>query len=295
MKIAIYGSRRQHGSLAQVRAFFEDARRRGAELVVHRKLYTHLMEEMPEFMAGVRCETVEALEPEQTADYAVSLGGDGTFLRTAAWIGARRIPIIGVNTGHLGYLAALDIADLPLLPEALEKASVLFRVESRSLIEVDCEAVRRKNVWPYALNEVALTKEESASMIVAETWLGDEPLAEYRADGLLVSTPTGSTAYNLSVGGPLVEPELDVHIISPIAAHSLAMRPLVVGSGNPLRIVPGGRAPFVRLSLDGRSVAVAKGEEIVLRRAAFPTLVMQLRTRSFTDTLRNKLHWGDEN
>ncbi|MDE6278008.1 MAG: NAD(+)/NADH kinase [Muribaculaceae bacterium] len=294
MKIAIYGSRRQHSSLPQVRAFFEEARRRGAELILHRKLYEHLREEMPDFMAEVECETVEELGPEAAADYAVSLGGDGTFLRTAAWIGSRCIPIIGVNTGHLGYLAALDIADLPHLPEALAKASVLFRVEKRSLIEVDCEAVRRKRLWPYALNEVALMKEESASMIVAETWLGDEPLAEYRADGLLVSTPTGSTAYNLSVGGPLVEPELDVHIISPVAAHSLAMRPLVVGGGDPLRIVPGGRAPYVRLALDGRSVSVAKGEEIVLRRGPFHTLVMQLRTRSFTDTLRTKLHWGDE-
>ncbi|MDE6311710.1 MAG: NAD(+)/NADH kinase [Muribaculaceae bacterium] len=293
MRIAIYGSRRQHDSLAEVSAFLSDASRRGIELTIHRKLFKHLREEMPAFMSGIACRVVDELG-DSVADYAVSLGGDGTFLRTAAWVGSRMIPIIGVNTGHLGYLAALDIADLPLLPEVLGRASETFRIEHRSLIEVECEAVREKGLWPYALNEVAVMKEESASMIVAETWIGDESLAEYRADGLIVCTPTGSTAYNLSVGGPLVDPELDVHVISPIACHSLAMRPLVVGSRRPLRILPGGRAPFVRLAIDGRSVPVANGEEIVLRRAPFPTLVAQLRSRTFTDTLRHKLHWADE-
>ena len=293
MKIAIYGSRRQHDNLAAIRAFLKAAAREGVGLVFHRKLFRHLQEEMPADMAALRCEVVDEFEG-RSADFAISLGGDGTFLRTAAWVGAREIPIVGVNTGHLGYLAALDIADLPALPSALAGAEEIFRVEPRSLIEVSCPSLEHHRVWPFALNEVALTKEETASMIVADTWLGSEHLAEYRADGILFSTPTGSTAYSLSVGGPLVEPELDVHIIAPIAAHSLSMRPLVVGGGRPLRVIPGGRAPHMRLSIDGRSLRVENGEEITLRRAPFRTIVLQRKDRSFSDTLRLKLHWGEE-
>lgn len=293
MRIAIYGSRRQHDNLTEVRAFFDACARAGVGLVLHRKLFRHLGEEMPDAVAAMDCAVVDELG-DIRPDYAVSLGGDGTFLRTAAWVGDREIPIIGVNTGHLGYLAALDIADMPMLLLALENAGELFRIEPRSLIGVGCPSLHFHNIWPYALNEVALTKEETASMIVADTWLGDEHLAEYRADGILVSTPTGSTAYNLSVGGPLVEPGLDVHIIAPVAAHSLSMRPLVVGGARPLRIIAGGRAPHMRLAIDGRSLRVENGEEIVLSRAPFRTMVMQAKARTFSDTLRRKLHWGDE-
>lgn len=292
MKIAIYGSRRQHDNLQQLRGFLEAAASRGHELIFHRKLYRHLMEEIPGEMSQRHYEVVDSLGSLQP-QYAVSLGGDGTFLRTAAWVGSREIPIVGVNTGHLGYLAPLAIDDLPLLPLALENAAELFRVEPRTLIEVRCPSLEGRDIWPYALNEVALIKEETASMIVADTWIGDEHLAEYRADGVLVSTPTGSTAYNLSVGGPLVEPDLDVFIIAPVAAHSLSMRPLVVGSGRTLRIIPGGRATHMRLAVDGRSLEVENGETIELMKAPFRTPVMQARGHSFTDTLRRKLHWSD--
>lgn len=293
MKIAIYGSRRQHANLTEVRAFLEACIRAGVELTFHRKLFRHLEEEIPDAVASLECIVVDDFGTTE-ADFVVSLGGDGTFLRTAAWVGVREIPIVGVNTGHLGYLAALDISDLPLLPAALAHASDFFRVEGRSLIAVECPSLRPDGIWPYALNEVALIKEESASMIVTDMWIGDEHLAEYRADGILVSTPTGSTAYNLSVGGPLVEPELDVHIIAPIAAHSLSMRPLVVGGKRPLRLIPGGRSAHMRLAIDGRSLRVENGEEIILRRAPFRTMVMQGKGRTFSDTLRRKLHWGDE-
>ena len=145
----------------------------------------------------------------------------------------------------------------------------------------------------YALNEVAISKEESASMINAEVSLGETPLAEYRADGLIVCTSTGSTAYNLSVGGPIVEPTLDVCVISPVAAHSLSMRPLVVGLSQPVRIVPTGRARHIRLALDGRSVLVDAGTPVELSKAPFDVLVMQVADHTFADTLRKKLHWGE--
>lgn len=294
MKIAIYGSRRQHENLAQFRAFLKSSADNGCELIVHTKLFRHIHEEMPDAFDGVDCREVERLGSLRP-DFAVSIGGDGTFLRTAAWVGDREIPILGVNTGHLGFLSALDSGDLPLLPLALKNASELFRIERRSLIAVDSPSLRNmSSIWPYALNEVALLKEESASMIIASTRLGDDLLAQYYADGLIVSTPTGSTAYNLSIGGPLVQPDLDVHIIAPVAAHSLSMRPLVVGGSQPVNIIPEGRASHFRLAIDGRSLIINNGEQVTLTRAPFCIHVLQAKNRSFTDTLRKKLHWGEE-
>ena len=293
MTIAVYGSRRQHDNLSQLRAFIRAAAQANIRLLVHTKLFRHIKEEMPDAFEGADAREVvdiDALCP----DYAVSIGGDGTFLRTAAWVGDRNIPILGVNTGHLGFLSALDCGDLPLIPLALTNADELFRIEPRSLIHVSSPSLDASGVWPYALNEVALLKEETASMIVANTHIGAEPLANYYADGLIVSTPTGSTAYNLSIGGPLVQPDLDVHIIAPVAAHSLSMRPLVVGTSKPITIIPGGRAPHLRLAIDGRSLRVNNGETIIITRAPFQIRILQGKTHTFTDTLRRKLHWGEE-
>lgn len=287
MKIAIYGSRRQYGAFAEVASFLHVLSDRGDVVMMHHKLYNHLREEIPSALGGVVCVGVGSCVE---ADLAVSLGGDGTFLRTVQWLGGRQIPIVGVNTGHLGYLAALSIDQLPNLPTLI--AGDYLRIERRSLLHVSAPTLPPE-VGAYALNEVAISKEESASMINAEVTLGDTPLASYRADGLIVCTSTGSTAYNLSVGGPIVEPTLDVCVISPVAAHSLSMRPLVVGLSQPVTIVPTSRARHIRLALDGRSVLVEAGTPVVLSKASFQVLVMQVAGHTFADTLRQKLHWGE--
>ncbi len=288
MIIAIYGSRRQYGVFDYVAAFLDKLRRRGDSVVMHRKLYVHLLEHIPE---AVRDVALVVDGPDFSADLAVSLGGDGTFLRTAMWVGEKEIPIVGVNTGHLGYLAALAIDQLSMLPELI--ADDYLRIERRSLLQVTSPALPL-GVGCYALNEVAISKEESASMIQAAVSLGDQPLADYRADGLIVCTSTGSTAYNLSVGGPIVQPTLDVCVISPVAAHSLSMRPLVVNAATSITIVPGGRAAHIRLALDGRSTLVDVGTPVVIRQAPFKVLVMQTADHTFADTLRSKLHWGEQ-
>lgn len=289
MKIAIYGSRRQHDHIAPVEAFLQTLDQRGDEVVMHRKLYDHLVHICAPALKCVR-RIVDG--PEFSADIAVSLGGDGTFLRTAMWVADKQIPIVGVNTGHLGYLAALAISDLPRLPELL--ARDCFRQERRGLIRVEAEGLPAR-LWPYALNEIALTKEESSSMITADVSIDNQPLAHYRADGLIVCTSTGSTAYNLSVGGPIVQPTVDVRVIAPVAAHSLSIRPLVVGASTCIDITADARASHVRLSLDGRSASLPVGTGIRLTDAPFKTIVMQLRDASFADTLREKLHWAETN
>lgn len=285
MTIAIYGSRRQHKAISFLEQFLQSLIDHNIGILMHRKLYNHITEELgrplPEQVTAVSGDDFEA-------DLAVSLGGDGTFLRTAAWVGDKQIPIVGVNTGHLGYLTALSIDQLPGLLGMIERDS--FLIERRSLIQVLSPALPFS---PFALNEVTVAKEASASMISTQVEVNGMKLADYHADGLIISTPTGSTAYNLSAGGPIVQPTLEVVIITPLAPHSLAMRPLVADASATLRVVPGGRAPGVRLALDGRSLEIPTGTEIILTRAPFKTLVMQLATHPFAEALRDKLHWGE--
>lgn len=285
MTIGLYGSRRQHGVIELIEQFLGELLAKGVDIVMHRKLHTHITTELERTLSpAIRV----VADDDFQADLVVSLGGDGTFLRTAAWVGAKEIPIVGVNTGHLGYLTALPIERLPHLLEMIERDD--FIIERRSLIEVTEPALP---FCPYALNEVTVFKEASASMITAHVEIDDMTLADYHADGLIISTPTGSTAYNLSAGGPIIQPTLDVVVVTPLAPHSLAMRPLVADGSSCITVTPSGRAPMVRLALDGRSLEIPAGTAIRLTRAPFSTLVMQLSTHPFTQALRDKLHWGE--
>lgn len=281
MKLAIYGSRRQKPYLASIEAFLNALKEAGDEAVMHTKLYHYLLHFMPAAMAAVKRVTDTT---DFEADFAVSIGGDGSLLRTAAWVADKEIPIVGVNTGHLGYLTSLHVDRLPELPEILRQGN--HTIENRSLIAVECpEAVG----WPYALNEVAITKGDGASIIDIDSLIDGRPLTDYRADGLLISTPTGSTAYNLSVGGPVVQPTAPVFVLSPIAAHSLSLRPLVVDDTSVLSFTCSCRSRNYRIALDGRSYAIPLDTEVTLRRAPFVTKIMLVDGATFAQTLHDKL------
>ncbi|MBP2691442.1 MAG: NAD(+)/NADH kinase [Muribaculaceae bacterium] len=286
MRIAVYGSRRQDNYLPEIEAFMRRLAQMGVEVVMHPKLYKYLQAVMLPALAAVRRVTDSS---DFTADASVSIGGDGTFLRTAMWVSRSDIPILGVNTGHLGYMTALSVDRLSEVPELIMSGTLSY--ERRGLIEVVSPEIK---TWPFALNEVTISKDDSASMIDAMTYLDGIHLADYCADGLIIATPTGSTAYNLSVGGPVIQPQTRVWVISPIAAHTLTMRPLVISDSSSLSILPQARAEHFRLTLDGRSVSLPVGTEIRLRRADFDVKVLHLPGSSFIETLRNKLHWGIE-
>ena len=286
MRIAVYGSRRQDNYLPEIEAFMKRLAQMDVELVMHPKLYKYLQAVMLPALAAVRRVTDSS---DFIADAAVSIGGDGTFLRTAMWVSRSDIPILGVNTGHLGYMTALSVDRLSEVPELIMSGTLSY--ERRGLIEVVSPEIK---TWPFALNEVTISKDDSASMIDAMTYLDGIHLADYCADGLIIATPTGSTAYNLSVGGPVIQPQTRVWVISPIAAHTLTMRPLVISDSSSLSILPQARAEHFRLTLDGRLVSLPVGTEIHLRRADFDVKVLHLPGSSFIETLRNKLHWGIE-
>lgn len=284
MIVAIYGSRRQDDYLKQIERFLDVLAERGDEAVMHGKLYKYLLHIMPR---ALKCVTRVTDNDDFEADYAVSIGGDGSFLRTAAWVGAKQIPIIGVNTGHLGFLATMSIEELYQLPGVL--AGGHFRIEPRNVIEVVSPRVEG---WPFALNEVCIGKSENASIVEADVCLDDIRLANYRADGLIISTPTGSTAYNLSVGGPIVQSSAPVFVISPIAAHSLSMRPFVVDDASEIAIRCNSRTDSFRICVDGRYTTLGLEERVVLRKGDFAVNVIQLPEHNFARTLREKLGWS---
>ncbi|MDE6462484.1 MAG: NAD(+)/NADH kinase [Muribaculaceae bacterium] len=286
MIIAINGSRRQSGHLDKLRILLERlSAMTGGRLVVKTKFYDYVREALPEAWAGGQV-TAIADGDDFNADMAVSIGGDGTFLRTVQWVGRRRIPILGINTGHLGYLADLSLDEALAEPTASD-----FKVEDRTLLQVSSDMLP-PDFWPYALNEVAILKQDTASMITVETRIGGAPLASYLADGLIISTPTGSTGYNLSVGGPIVDPSAPVTVIAPVAPHSLTLRPLVVGADACIDAVTSSRSDFFLLSLDGRSVCLPNGAAIKVTRAPFTVPVIQRAKHHFASTLREKLLWG---
>lgn len=283
-KIAVYGSRRQDNFLEELAGFFSFLDKAGFRVVIHTQFATYL-EEMKVDMA--RAIPVNNLPSDTTL--VVSIGGDGTFLRAARWIGDKEIPIFGINTGHLGYLSSCSINEASEMIEMVCRGEILL--ERRMLLHVESENLP-DNVWPYALNELAVTRDEISSVISVKAWVNDNFIADYRSDGLIVATPTGSTAYSLSAGGPILEPTLNCMALSPIAPHTLTLRPLVIGGDSELRLKVESRFRGVRLSMDDRSYPIVSGSEIKITRAAFAVIVIRKKDSNFAAILRDKLLWS---
>ncbi len=283
-RIAIYGSRRQDSYLEELAGLFYFMRKMGFEVSVHPKLYNYLRG----CHVDMQDATCTAWVAEDT-DLVISIGGDGTFLRAARWVGRREIPILGVNTGHLGFLASCGIGEAVEMLEAICRGDVI--VERRMLLEVQSRDLPDK-AWPFALNDVSLLKEDCASMITVRALINGQFLADYRADGLVVSTPTGSTAYNLSAGGPILEPTIDCIALVAVAPHTLTVRPLVVGGDSEIELTIESRTDEFRLSLDGESYPLPAGEKVWIRRADFTTLLVRRKDSNFATILRDKLNWN---
>lgn len=219
-------------------------------------------------------------------DFAISLGGDGTFLRTARQLGGQDIPILGVNIGRLGFLTDIDAHEAaPLLHRLFEGA---YTVERRMQLRVEVDGKHYGEV----LNELAILKRETGSMISIHTLLDGAYLADYDCDGLIVATPTGSTAYSLSVYGPIMMPDAECALIVPIAPHSLSMRPLVVSDEAVIELSVTARNNSFMLTLDGQDKIVPCNTQIRVLKSTHCISMIRLRVMSYADTLRRKLHWG---
>lgn len=290
MRVAIYGSRRQEEFIDEIMNLVEHILEMpGNSIVMHEKIYSLLSEREGErfarIMSGQQIDTSGGF----AADMAISIGGDGTFLRTAQWIGDKEIPVLGVNTGHLGFLAPFTVSDA--MKAVDDDCLANYKIMDRSLLQVEYP-YGSFETWPYAVNEVAFMKRDSASMIGADVRINGAQLANYLCDGLIVSTPTGSTGYNLSVGGPILQPWLPDIVLSPVAAHSLSMRPLVIGSDSLLEVKVLSRTSSYRISLDGRSLTMPCGSSVFVSRAPFVMRTIEKPDHNFFATLREKLFWG---
>lgn len=282
--IAIYGKSRQDEDLPGILRMMAHARKMGFSLLCHEKFAAYLRrlgvgaDEIPPEFSGI-----------PRADAAISVGGDGTFLRTARRLGGSNIPIAGVNTGHLGYLAHFSLREPETLLRGLLDNSL--RLTQRRMIEVSGNGLPEGFICE-ALNEIAVLKDDSASMINVHVELDGYYLADYRADGLIVSTATGSTAYNLSAGGPILQPELDCMVLAPVAPHSLTLRPIVIGGSSKLRLMMESRTGSYRLAVDGYSCELNEDSVLELRAAPYCVWLLTPPEATFAATLREKLLWG---
>ncbi|TBH71094.1 NAD kinase [Aquirufa nivalisilvae] len=222
-------------------------------------------------------------------DMAWSIGGDGTLLETLTHIGDKMIPILGINTGRLGFLATISPQEVSQALDFLIEGN--YRVEERGLVEVKTEVDLFENK-SFGLNEVGIMKTDTSSMIVIKAYVDGNYLNSYWADGLIVSTATGSTGYSLSVGGPLVMPTSDIFIIAPMSPHNLNVRPLVVSSDTHLRFEVSSRSQNFLISIDSRSKVVDSQFSIEVQKAPFPARLIKIPGDDFLQTLRNKLNWG---
>jgi len=225
-------------------------------------------------------------------DLSLSMGGDGTFIQNVKFVRDSQVPVLGINTGRLGFLSNISKDDIQQAMDLVKRKE--FVHQNRSLIRVETE----RNLFGednVAFNEVTMQKRETASMITVHASLEGKYLNSYWADGLIVSTPSGSTAYNLSCGGPIVTPGCQVHILTPIAPHNLNVRPMVVPDHMPIKLSIEGRSRTYLISLDGKSLSIKQNEDVVIHKADYMINVVKFEENNFLDTIRNKMFWGTDN
>ena len=224
-------------------------------------------------------------------DLMISLGGDGTFLKAVSFIRDSGVPILGINTGRLGFLSNLSKLQIAQTLQRFNDGQYEFQKRSLLRVHTDNDLFADEN---FALNELTLQKKDTSSMIKVHAYLGDKFLNTYWADGLIVATPTGSTAYSLSCGGPIITPGCQVHILTPIAPHNLNVRPVVVPDHMPISLQVEGRDRTYLLSLDGHSQHIKQGEKVTITKAEFMINVVKFEDNNFLDTIRNKMFWGSD-
>lgn len=287
MKVAIYGRSTNENISEQIQLLFHKLNEYKAEIHIYEPFCAFLEQKM-QISGSVKTFRSHA-DLNKDTDYMFSLGGDGTFLETLTYVRNAGIPVLGINTGRLGFLANVAKNEINDAIEALVNKK--FSIEQRALLRVTAP----NNLFGevnYALNELTIFKKDSSSMITIHTYINGDYLNSYFADGLIVATPTGSTAYSLSCGGPLVMPGSQNFVITPIAPHNLNVRPLVISDNNIIKLKVEGRSSHYLASLDSRSEIIDSSVELTLQKADFYLNLIKLENQNFFNTIRNKLLWG---
>ncbi len=287
MKIAVYGRPvSDNDNTEPFHVLFDKLNQHGIEVVVYEPFYNFLKQKT-EIKGSIKTFNIHT-DLHKEIDYLLSVGGDGTFLETLTFIRSLGIPVLGINTGRLGFLANVAKTEITSAIEALLDKK--FTIEKRALLSL-AEPENLFGEVNYALNELTIFK-DSTSMITIHTYINNDYLNSYFADGLIIATPTGSTAYSLSCGGPIVMPGSQNYVITPIAPHNLNVRPLVISDNTIIRLKVEGRSMHYVVSLDSRNQTVDSSVELVIKKADFCMNIIQLENQNFFNTIRNKLLWG---
>ena len=285
LKFAIFGNEYQAKKSTSIEKILDYLAQKGAEIYVENAYY--------EFLTRSQHIDVKAAgvfeDYNFDVDYVISMGGDGTFLKAASRVGVKGTPIVGVNMGRLGFLADVLPGEVEAALDSLYAGEC--QIEEHVVIQVEAEGgVLAGN--PFALNDIAVLKRDDASMISIRTQVDGEFLVNYQADGLIVTTSTGSTAYNLSNGGPIIIPQSSSLCLTPVAPHSLNIRPVVINDTAEITLDVESRSHNYLVAIDGRSERMTEGTRLVIRKAAHTIKIVKQRNQRYFSTLREKLMWG---
>jgi len=285
LRFAIFGNTYQAKKSASMRKILTCLEQRQAGVAIEREFFNFLT--VGQHLGIDHADIFDGNDFE--ADFAISMGGDGTFLRAASRVGEKQIPILGINMGRLGFLADIDADDVDHTFEAIYSGD--YSLESRSVIRVETDGLPLDG-YDCALNDVAVLKRDNASMITVHATINGDYLATYQADGLVVSTPTGSTAYSLSVGGPIIVPGTRVFSLTAVAPHSLSVRPIVFSEDSEVQLTVESRTHQYLVALDGRSEPLPDSVRLTLRKAPYRVKVVKRAGTRYFHTLRQKMMWG---
>ena len=284
-KFALFGNIYQAKKSAHVLRLFSILGKHQAEVYIHKDFHQFLTKDQK-----MDIEVAGVFDGDDfDADMVLSMGGDGTFLKAASYVGKKNIPILGINTGRLGFLADISPEEMEETFGDIYKGN--YKTEERSILQVSSESQPLKG-YSCGLNEIAILKRDSSSMITIHTSINGAYLTTYQADGLVIATPTGSTAYSLSIGGPIIVPHSKTIAITPVAPHSLNVRPIVINDDCEITLDVESRSHNFLVAIDGRSETCREGTRLTIRKADYHIKIVKRPNHVFFHTLRNKMMWG---
>ncbi|TNJ41895.1 NAD kinase [Tamlana fucoidanivorans] len=291
MKVAVFGRFYNKRTSSSVERLSNFLLKKGIDVYIESTFFNLIKEESVLIKDFNRYKTFKTLDT--SFEFLISIGGDGTILRAITFVKDIEIPIIGINTGRLGFLATIQV---DVIENALQNIiDGKYRISERSLLSVETSSDNKDiKALNFALNEVAVSRKNTTSMITVETHLNGEYLTSYWSDGLIVSTPTGSTGYSLSCGGPVITPGTDSFVLTPIAPHNLSARPLIIPDSTEIQLRVSGREEQHLVSLDSRIATLNNDTLITIKKADFKIKMIDLLDESFLITLRKKLLWGED-
>lgn len=290
MKVGIFGQKNNRVTVKYIHTLVEVLLNYDSTIYFEENIYEYFIKKIP----GYTFQTFASYRDlDDSFDMFYSVGGDGTFLRSITFVRDHNIPIIGINTGRLGFLATVQKEQIV---EAIRQISNKnYVIKDRSVLTIKTNDYNPDLLeQDFALNEISVTRKNTASMITVETYLDDEFLTTYWSDGLIISTPTGSTGYSLSCGGPIISPTSKNLVLTPIAPHSLSVRPLVIPEDTKIELHIGSRSKEAILTLDSRITTISNSTKIVISKSDFMIKTLHLNNQTFIKTLREKLLWGED-